>query len=190
MISSVDLFFKDEDENERAEKVLVCRLRRSLRDNSNPLQLPDNLFVSYFRVNKHAFGYILNIITPGFKITQSSAIPPYIKLACALRFLGSGSYQNGVGSDFELGLAQSTVSVVLSEVLDLLEVKICPVWIKADMSTSEKQEARNYFFERARLPGLVGCVDGTHIGIIAPVQLQHQFLNRKGFYSLNVSGGL
>ncbi|XP_055909458.1 putative nuclease HARBI1 isoform X1 [Eupeodes corollae] len=187
MISSVELFFEDENEEvtNKEEKIMICRLRRSLKDASNPLEVPDNLFVLYFRLSKHAFQYVLSQISSGFQTTQSSAIPPILKLACALRFLGCGSYQNSVGNDFELGFSQPTVSVVLSEVLNLLEARICPVWINADMSTNEKQEARNYFFQRAGLPGIVGCVDGTHIGIIAPAQLQHQYLNRKGFYSLN-----
>lgn len=34
--------------------------------------------------------------------------------------------------------------------------------------------------------GLVGCIDGTHIPIIAPSESPEAFFNRKGFYSLNV----
>ncbi|XP_055906524.1 putative nuclease HARBI1 isoform X1 [Eupeodes corollae] len=53
------------------------------------------------------------------------------------------------------------------------------------MSSDETQNARNYFFSTSRLPGVIGCVDGTHIGIVAPIELRHQYLNRKGYYSLN-----
>lgn len=35
-------------------------------------------------------------------------------------------------------------------------------------------------------PGVLGVVDGTHIAVLKPRQEHHNFLNRKGFHSLNV----
>lgn len=136
-------------------------------------------------MNKDAFKYVLDIISRRLISRRSSTIPPIIKLACALRFFADGSYQKSVGNDFELGLAQPTVSVILSEILEIFEKDICSNWIKTDMTEAEKQEARNFFFSKAGLPRIVGCVDGTHIGIVAPPQFRHQYLNRKGYYSLN-----
>ncbi|CAH1981438.1 unnamed protein product [Acanthoscelides obtectus] len=34
-------------------------------------------------------------------------------------------------------------------------------------------------------PGVIGCVDGTHIAISRPAREAHNFYNRKGYYSLN-----
>jgi len=53
------------------------------------------------------------------------------------------------------------------------------------MSNEEQQEARRYFLSRSGIPGVVMCVDGTHIKIIAPTHDRDQHYNRKGFYSLN-----
>ncbi|XP_067634770.1 putative nuclease HARBI1 isoform X2 [Eurosta solidaginis] len=54
------------------------------------------------------------------------------------------------------------------------------------MSEEENMEAKIYFFEKAGFPGVVGCVDGTHIKISAPSKLeQGLYFNRKGFFSLN-----
>ncbi|XP_054727491.1 putative nuclease HARBI1 [Anastrepha obliqua] len=34
--------------------------------------------------------------------------------------------------------------------------------------------------------GIIGCVDGTHVKIVAPrKEVQHLYYNRKGFYSIN-----
>lgn len=61
------------------------------------------------------------------------------------------------------------------------------MWIKTAMSPAEKNESKVAVFEQTGFPGVIGFVDGTHIRIISPRQEQkHLYLNRKGFYSLNV----
>ncbi|XP_049283827.1 putative nuclease HARBI1 [Anopheles funestus] len=51
----------------------------------------------------------------------------------------------------------------------------------------EKRTARStpILFSKSNIPGIVKCVDGTHIRIIAPVFDRDYHYNRKGFYSLN-----
>lgn len=117
---------------------------------------------------------------------KSTFVSKTIKLAATLRFLAQGSYQLSVGNDFNLGLSQPVVSKVLSETLDALEETICPKWIKFEMTDAEKEEAKLNFFEKTDFPGVIGCVDGTHIKILAPSKdTQHMYFNRKGFFSLN-----
>ena len=42
------------------------------------------------------------------------------------------------------------------------------------------------FYERTGFPGIIGCVDETHIKIAGPCESsQHLYFNRKGFFSLN-----
>ncbi|XP_055905488.1 putative nuclease HARBI1 [Eupeodes corollae] len=66
-----------------------------------------------------------------------------------------------------------------------MENQICRKWIKFNYSEVEKS-AKLYFFERSHIPGVIGCVDGTHIKIASPKkELQHAYYNRKGFYSIN-----
>lgn len=119
-------------------------------------------------------------------ITRSASISNTIKLATTLRFLAQGSYQTGVGNDFNLGLSQPTVSLILEETLDALERVICPLYIKYEMTEEEMAECKLHFFEKTGFPGVIGCVDGSHIKIIAPKQEeQNMFYNRKGCFSLN-----
>lgn len=119
-------------------------------------------------------------------MVKSSSLTPEFKLAATLRFLAEGGYQNGVGQDCFVGMAQPTVSVVLNEVLGILEEILCPKWINLQMTEAEKTEARHYFFSKSKIPGIVMCIDGTHIKIAKPSgDNAHLFYNRKGFFSLN-----
>lgn len=142
-------------------------------------------FVSYFRLNKTLFKHVLGIITPRFS-GRSNATSAALKLATTLRFLAQGSYQVSVGNDFNVKLSQPTVSRVISECLDIMEELLCPMYINFEMDENEKLEAKEAFFVKAGFPGVIGCVDGTHISIIAPEKaVQHLYKNRKGFYSIN-----
>ncbi|XP_058840830.1 putative nuclease HARBI1 [Topomyia yanbarensis] len=42
------------------------------------------------------------------------------------------------------------------------------------------------FYAKTGFPGVIGCVDGTHVSIIPPARDKHLYYNRKGFHSLNV----
>ncbi|XP_055910925.1 putative nuclease HARBI1 [Eupeodes corollae] len=55
------------------------------------------------------------------------------------------------------------------------------------MTNDEMNLSKIHFYQKTRFPGVIGCIDGTHVRIIAPKKnLQHLYLNRKGYYSLNV----
>lgn len=117
---------------------------------------------------------------------RSTFISTELKLATTLRFLAQGSYQLSVGNDFNLGLSQPTVSLILEETLDVLQSAICPLYIKFELTEEEKAECKLHFFEKTGFPGVIGCVDGTHIKILAPSkEEQNLYYNRKGFFSLN-----
>lgn len=43
------------------------------------------------------------------------------------------------------------------------------------------------FQRRYHLPGVIGCIDCTHIVIVKPDEaIEHLYYNRKGYHSLNV----
>lgn len=144
-------------------------------------------FSQIFRLSKTAFVDLLSDLEPFLKpLKRCSSIPNVIKLASFLRFCAQGSYQSSVGNDFNLGLAQSTTSLVLQEIISTMEQHICPKWISLDYSREEKQQAKMFFYERSGIPGVIGAVDGTHIKIRGPEKrIHHLFYNRKGYYSLN-----
>lgn len=47
------------------------------------------------------------------------------------------------------------------------------------------------FYARYQFPGIIGCVDCTHVAIIGPpvndeLYPEHIYINRKGYHSINV----
>ncbi|XP_049277617.1 putative nuclease HARBI1 [Anopheles funestus] len=179
-------YVSDSDSSEEEAKENFAAYRRALRVSSDPLQLPNKQFLKNFRISKEIFTEILEEIAPKFPPVHSSGMTIKQKLAATLRFLADGSYQNGVGNDFNVAVAQSTFSTILNQTLKILEESLCPKWITLEMNSEEQQAARCYFFRKSSIPGVVMCADGTHVKIIAPKNDKDQFYNRKGFYSMNV----
>lgn len=73
-------------------------------------------------------------------------------------------------------------------------------WVKIRVYCEDKlfkmfniiEELMNFrFYGEYGFPGVCGCVDGTHIAIVAPktnddLYPEHIYVNRKGYHSLNV----
>ncbi|XP_036347261.1 putative nuclease HARBI1 [Rhagoletis pomonella] len=52
------------------------------------------------------------------------------------------------------------------------------------MPEQEKRAAKSSFYEEFGIPGVIGCIDGTHINLLQP-QDGSAFFNRKGNFSIN-----
>lgn len=109
-----------------------------------------------------------------------------MKLSGTLRFFAEGGYQTGIGKDCDVSLAQCTLSKVLTEVLDIFEQNLCSKWISFCKTAEEKRKIALALYVKHGIPSVIGCVDGTHVRIIAPSRNKHLYYNRKGNYSLNV----
>lgn len=51
-----------------------------------------------------------------------------------------------------------------------------------DVANSSKRK----FFTKYGFPGTIGCVDCTHVKILASSENEPEFVNRKGYHSINV----
>lgn len=71
-----------------------------------------------------------------------TAIPLVLQLRANLRFLPGGSNHQCSRHDFNVGLQQPMISVVV-RVLNIIEQRICAHWIKTRM-TEEEQNASNF----------------------------------------------
>uniref|UniRef100_A0A182FC50 DDE Tnp4 domain-containing protein n=1 Tax=Anopheles albimanus TaxID=7167 RepID=A0A182FC50_ANOAL len=179
----------NQDEEPRPVVQNMTLIRRNLRYESDPLSLPDEDFQKLIGLNKAVFSFLLDSLKNDFKITyRCTAIPVSLKICAAVRFLTTGSFQQGIGNESSfLALSQPMVSNALSEFLEIMEKKICPEWIKAGMTEVEKQNARTHFYRLSELPGIIQAIDCTHIKIHNPGKDRSRpYRNKKGFYSLNV----
>lgn len=90
-------------------------------------------------------------------------------------------------------MSQTTVSRVIKKISKKIAL-LLPDFIKFPSNT-ELAEVKNKFYEVARFPTVIGTIDCTHVRIKCPAKIVGQemaghFLNRKGFYSLNVQVSL
>ncbi|KAL0852377.1 hypothetical protein ABMA28_000574 [Loxostege sticticalis] len=158
-----------EAEEERLRQMLILR-KRQLREDRMPMQLPEQTFVATFRLGKDHFKTLCEDLMPLINTSQKTwAIKPEIKILAALQFYATGSCSNQrcVGNDFNLGLLQTSVSDCLAEVTEAL---------------NQPQILRKNF----GFPGVLGCIDGTHVAIIRPKDYEEAFFNRKMYHFLNV----
>ncbi|XP_065357795.1 putative nuclease HARBI1 [Calliphora vicina] len=169
--------------NDQRRQDAVEKLRRkTLRDASDPLSYSSAVFISYYRLSKDAFVMVLDKISPHLK---GSEIPPIIQLSTTLRVLGTGSFQGVIAKDMDISLGRSTVSTLMWKVINAIENIICPLWIKLQMSEEEIRNSKAYFFQKFQIPGVIGCIDGTHVKLLKPSEDASLYLNRKGAFSIN-----
>lgn len=77
-------------------------------------------FVKSFRLNKIAFQYVVSEMQDEMPSVVKLGLTPKQKLAACLRFFAEGSFQYGAAQGFDVAIAQSTFSKVLSEMLPVV----------------------------------------------------------------------
>ncbi|KAJ8309958.1 hypothetical protein KUTeg_011823 [Tegillarca granosa] len=88
-------------------------------------------------------------------------------------------------SHLPTGFYKSTVSRAIQSVTDSLVRKAAQFirWPSHD----EKQSIKHGLYRLGGFPNTIGCIDGTHIRIIAPATADEvSYVNRKNFHSVNV----
>lgn len=84
-----------------------------------------------------------------------------------------------------LGFEKSTVSKTVKDVTDAI-VGRAGQFIKWPVTSGARAAIKNGFYLQARFPNVIGCIDGTHVRIVAPSTDENAYVNRKGFHSINV----
>ncbi|XP_061195355.1 putative nuclease HARBI1 [Saccostrea echinata] len=100
----------------------------------------------------------------------------------ALRFYASGSFLEVIGDT--MGVDKGTVSRAVNDVTNALIAKK-DQFLKWP-NQEDMSKAKRIFFTRGGFPGVIGCIDGTHIRIQAPSDDEPTYVNRKGWHSINV----
>ncbi|XP_065356335.1 putative nuclease HARBI1 [Calliphora vicina] len=156
--------------------------KRCLRVLSDPVDMNETLFISYYRLNKAAFQMVLGELAP---LLPKCSIPESIQLASVLRFLAVGSYQGVIANDANLSMGRYTFCKILWKVMPLLEETLCSKWISIVLDHQEQSASKTHFYQKFGIPGVVGCVDGTLIRLTKPPSDHALYFSRKGHYSIN-----
>ena len=143
--------------------------------------------IKEFRMSKSEIKYICDLIKDWMQPVgyRSIDFPLEQKVLICLKTLGSESFQN-CSKDF-IDIAQSTVSRVLSDFTETM-AKLAPDFIFMPRNNNEICSIKRDFYKIAAFPGVIGCIDGLHIQIIAPHEDEFAYVNRKKFHSINIQG--
>lgn len=159
--------------------------REKLRLVSNPFDLPDRMFIELFRLTKNAVRQLINQLGPHIKRPiLERGVSVETKILCTLRFYGTGSYQRCVGEEYTFGLSQTSVHRAIHEVTRVI-VERLENKINFPVTVEERTTIKNEFMVHWGFPGVVGVIDGTHIAILKPTDDEQNFINRKGYHSIN-----
>ncbi|XP_050043585.1 putative nuclease HARBI1 [Dermacentor andersoni] len=111
------------------------------------------------------------------------------KVLCTLRFFATGSFQSSVGSEAAIDMSQPSVSRCIAKVARaIVQVGKEQGWVAFPRTASERAAIKQGFLQRRRLGGVIGCVDGTFIAIVAPnlpPAEKATYWCRKGYNALN-----
>ncbi|KAJ8911674.1 hypothetical protein NQ315_014033 [Exocentrus adspersus] len=100
-----------------------------------------------------------------------------------LRVLADPGYRNAVAE--ELGVDQGTVSKNYSLVMNKV-IEKAHVWIRFPQTRVEIQQAKDMWSEKYQFPNAVGVIDCSHIRIPKFGVFGDEYINRKGYPSINV----
>ncbi|XP_048577473.1 putative nuclease HARBI1 [Nematostella vectensis] len=146
--------------------------------------LNDQEVKSRFRFRKDTIEYITQFLRGELSrdTRRNHAHAPIVQVLVALRFYASGSFLQIIGDTF--GLPKSTVSRCVSDVTRALVSK-ADRFIKWP-SRERQREIKQAFYDKHGFPGVIGCIDGTHVKLQAPTNHENDYVNRKGQHSINV----
>ena len=162
-------------------------LRREsvFRDRANPFTVYDDeeLYRRY-RFTRNGILFLnenLQGMEPATR--RNHSVPKQLKVFIGLRYLATGSYQTLLGDELGIKLSQPTICRSVTEFLNAMSVfaSTCIEW------PADTRKTQEHFFENFNIPNVVGCIDGTHVQIIAPNgQDEVAYVNRLIYHNINV----
>ena len=164
-----------------------CRKRRTFRRQLDPLDTyTDSELRSRYRFGREAIRYIVDLVADKIApdMNRNHAVSAEMQVLITLRFLASGSFLQVIGDTF-LGFNKSMVSRVVRRVTQALAAKLGD-FVKFPSTRAVRDEIKQGLFHIGGFPCAIGCIDGTHVRITAPAENEPDFVNRKGYHSINV----
>lgn len=135
-----------------------------------------------YRFSAENVEWIANLFLEPKVETRGGALSPKKQMQIFLRFLSDPGFQIGIGK--EEGVHRTTICKTISHVLPKI-VEKAGIWIKFPTENSTDQ-AINEWAQVYRFPCAFGAIDCTHVPIIKPSLHGDEYINRKGWCSINV----
>ncbi|XP_062613215.1 putative nuclease HARBI1 [Saccostrea cucullata] len=175
-----------------ARRVLVWRYRnaqqhrrpRFFRDRSNPLEdLDEDEVFERYRFRPQTILFILGLLPNLARPTgRNNPLPPLLQLLLCLRFLATGAIHLLIGDS--LNISRSTAGRCIRDIASHLS-NLCRRFVRFPTG-NDALSVKRAFSAIAGFPNVLGCLDGTQIRIRKPKLNEADYVNRKGYHSLNV----
>ena len=159
--------------------------QRVFRDRINPLDAyNDTEFISRYRITRGIFIQLHEkIVGSLLRYTiRSHPIPTLTQLAVSLQFLATGSSQTVTATSH--GIYRSSVSRCIAVISDSLCMHAKEFITSPNQE--EQLEIQQSFLEKIGFPLVLGCIDCSHVPIIATSENEPIYVNRKNGHSINI----
>jgi len=84
------------------------------------------------------------------------------------------------------GLSRPCISVIVRRVTHAISSHLGPRCIKLPLNEDAVKDKVTRFYDAYSVPQCIRAIDGTHIAIKQPTTNSTDYVNRKGYHSLNV----
>lgn len=157
-------------------------ISRKFRERPSYEDYTDSELRARFRFGRQNLEKLIEKVNPYLPLysRRNKALSVENRILITLRVLASGSFLEVVGDHF--GVNKSTASRIFDETVKAI-CQLIPEYISSEFLM--RHDSRRWFEENC-LPRVIGCVDGTHVKLMAPKAYEEEFVNRKGYHSLNV----
>ena len=154
----------------------------------NPNAFLDRQFKDSFRMTRKSFYRLHALLRPYIEKKATRLRQPIdseYRLAIFIYHVSQGAAYTVLVNQF--GVGKSTVSGIIGDVSQAIVQHLSAQYIRFS-NVDEAMRSIDHWREKSGIPGIVACIDGTHIPIIQPARTGTAYCNRKGYYSINVQG--
>ena len=160
------------------------RKEKIYRKSDHLSNLTDSEIQSRYRFSTNGINFLCNLLEEELErpTKRGHAMSVEDQILVTLRYLATGNFLQVIGDTmgYDKSCVSRTIDRVVGALMDAFQDFV--VW----PSEEEKKKIKRKFFEMRRMPGVVGCIDGTHVRIQAPSRDEASFVNRKGYHSINI----
>ncbi|KAH7941417.1 hypothetical protein HPB49_013601 [Dermacentor silvarum] len=156
------------------------RLRHGAPDDASGM--PDDHFRRHFPLSKKTVLLLCVELAGELEAERETGLSVERMVLCALRFFATGR-RSGRDDLVSQSTGSECVRRVAEAVVNAGDRNKCDHFPK---TSEEKAAMKEGFLRRGAIPGVIGCMDGSLIAIIAPKgERNSAFMCRKGYYAVN-----
>ena len=146
-----------------------------LRDDFSLTDFTDSELRSRYRFGRECIEFLVALLRDDLQrpMSRNHTLSTTVQVLVALCFFASESFLQVIGDT--RGLSKSTIphTVNVSYALSQKQVHL----IEWPSTEAEIVQTKQGFYDKGGFPGVIGCVDGTHVKIQGPTENENDYVN-------------